>query len=203
MTNMLTDAGGVNITGGKLILDYKAGADPAGTVESLLSASYSHGFLTGQIRDTSATSSIGLGWVDNTATDQITIMSTLYGDADLNGKVDLTDFSILATNFDPNGLGKTWQQGDFDYNGKVDLSDFSILATNFGLSLPGLEGSPGYSLGDIPAGNVNAVPEPSSIVMLATLLAIGGVWASVARRRNHIARRGALQIACNQLSDPS
>jgi autotransporter-associated beta strand protein len=187
MTNMLTGAGGVNITGGKLILDYNAGADPASTIESLLSASYSHGFLTGQIRDTSATSSIGIGWVDNTTTDQITIMPTLYGDADLNGKVDLTDFSILATNFDPNGTGKTWQQGDFDYNGKVDLSDFSILATNFGLSLPGLGGSPGVSLGNLPAGDVNAVPEPSSIVTLAMLLAIGSAWASAARRRNRIA----------------
>jgi autotransporter-associated beta strand protein len=183
-TNVLTDAGGVNITGGKLILDYNSGTDPIGTVQSLLAASYSHGFLTGQIRDTSASSSIGLGWVDNTATKQITITPTLYGDADLNGKVDLTDFSILATNFNPNGTGMTWQQGDFDYNGKVDLTDFSILATDFGRSFSAPEMSPGSSLGSVFAGDVGVVPEPSSIVMLSALLALGGVWAIGRRQRN-------------------
>ncbi len=159
-TNLLTNAGGVNITGGQLILDYTTGSDPASLVNTLLASAYSNGFHSGQIYDTSATASMGLGWIDNTTTKQITIMPALYGDADLNGKVDLTDFSILSTNFNPSGTGMTWQQGDFDYNGKVDLTDFSILATNF--------------TGDDPLVRVgSAVPEPSSIVMLALLLALG------------------------------
>src|SRR5439155_26258607 len=45
--------------------------------------------------------------------------------------VDLTDFTILAANF--NQAGRTFPQGNFDYDaaGNVDLSDFTILAANF------------------------------------------------------------------------
>jgi hypothetical protein len=58
----------------------------------------------------------------------------LAGDADRSKGVDLTDFTILAANF--NGTGKNWSQGDFSYNGTVDLTDFTILARNFNTSLP-------------------------------------------------------------------
>jgi hypothetical protein len=141
--------------------------------------------------------------VDNTATKQITITPTLYGDADLNGKVDLTDFSILATNFNPNGTGKTWQQGDFDYNGKVDLTDFSILATDFGLSSSQLETSLESSLGSTSAADATAAPEPSSIAMSATLLALGGAWVIGRRRRKHVALGVALPMVCNDSKNHS
>jgi len=36
---------------------------------------------------------------------------TLYGDASLNGSVDISDLSALAQNW--NGSGMTWSQGDF------------------------------------------------------------------------------------------
>ncbi len=48
----------------------------------------------------------------------------LPGDANGDGKVDLTDFGILKNNF---GAGTTQAQGDFDGNGRVDLTDFGIF----------------------------------------------------------------------------
>src|SRR5207244_11688183 len=60
----------------------------------------------------------------------------LAGDANRDRKVDLTDFTILAANF--NGSGRTFGQGNFDYDaaGNVDLTDFTVLAANFNKSLP-------------------------------------------------------------------
>ncbi|MCS7033605.1 MAG: S8 family serine peptidase [Phycisphaerae bacterium] len=57
----------------------------------------------------------------------------LGGDANRDRTVDLTDFGILAANF--NSFA-TFSGGDFDYNGSAGLGDFSILAANFNTSLP-------------------------------------------------------------------
>jgi hypothetical protein len=48
------------------------------------------------------------------------------GDADGNNCVNITDFSILASNF----LGYD-VRADFNYDGLVNITDFSLLATNF------------------------------------------------------------------------
>jgi C1A family cysteine protease len=76
------------------------------------------------------------------------------GDANLDGKVDIADLSILLTNFDKPGM--SWSQGDFDNNGTVDIADLSNLLTNF-------DKTAGSS-----AGGVTPVPEPSALVVLGT-----------------------------------
>jgi len=53
----------------------------------------------------------------------------LPGDFNADGKIDLTDFGILKTNF---GTGTTLAQGDANGDAKVDLTDFGILKNNFG-----------------------------------------------------------------------
>src|SRR5579864_3776304 len=59
---------------------------------------------------------------------EIEIAYTLLGDANLDGKVNGSDFAILAANFNQTG---GWDQGDFDYSGSVNGIDFAYLATNF------------------------------------------------------------------------
>jgi len=54
---------------------------------------------------------------------------TCYGDADLDGDVDLDDFVIMKVNW---GAGATWGQADLDGDGDVDLDDFVILKNNWG-----------------------------------------------------------------------
>jgi len=61
------------------------------------------------------------------------IRYTLYGDADLNGNVNLDDFTRLGAQF---GLGGNWSQGNSNYDAFVNLDDFTALAANFGLSVP-------------------------------------------------------------------
>jgi hypothetical protein len=56
---------------------------------------------------------------------------TRYGDANLDGTANLTDFNRLAANF---GASNTlWGQGNFNYDGQTNLLDFNLLAGNFGL----------------------------------------------------------------------
>jgi hypothetical protein len=62
------------------------------------------------------------------------IASGLGGDANLDGTVDLTDFTFLAANF--NLSNKTWLDGDFNGDHSVDLTDFTILASDFQQTTP-------------------------------------------------------------------
>jgi len=55
------------------------------------------------------------------------------GDLDGNGNVNLTDLSILLTNW--NRTGASINQGDINGSGRVDLTDLSILLTNWGKSV--------------------------------------------------------------------
>jgi hypothetical protein len=57
----------------------------------------------------------------------------LGADGNRDRRVDLTDFTILASNF--NKSGQTFDQGDFSYDGTVDLTDFTILASKFNKQL--------------------------------------------------------------------
>jgi hypothetical protein len=59
-------------------------------------------------------------------------LAPLAGDANKDGKVDVSDLGILAANY---GLvaGATWTMGDFNQDGKVDVSDLGILAANYGV----------------------------------------------------------------------
>ena len=54
----------------------------------------------------------------------------LNGDANRDGRVNLSDFNILAANFGQSG--RNFAQGDFTYDGIVNLADFNVLASRFG-----------------------------------------------------------------------
>lgn len=75
----------------------------------------------------------GDGRVDMSDVDELikNIIGTEYGDVDLDGDVDVTDFETLAANFGANQ--RSWSHGDFDGDGEVDFFDFNILSTNFDL----------------------------------------------------------------------
>src|SRR5205085_12066278 len=110
----------------------------------------------------------------------VLIRYTASGDANLDGLVDLTDFTILAANF--NGSGKRSALGDFNYSGNVDLTDFTMLAANFNFAVPDGAGA-AATLG-------STVPEP------AALGATGVARALLRRRRRE-------RTAILQQSQPS
>jgi len=113
-------------------------------------------------------------------------MPALYGDANLSGKVDFSDLSILLSNYGKAGT-YYWSQGDFNYDGTVNFSDLSKLLANYGKSGPlNIGNIPNLTLDsqalrllardNITVSGTSPVPEPSSLVMLALLLALGGTW---------------------------
>ncbi|MFO0898212.1 MAG: dockerin type I domain-containing protein [Pirellulales bacterium] len=114
---------------------------------------------------------IALGWFGDSLTVEqynagvaaigtAALLPPLPGDANLDGRVDLTDFGILKQNF---GAGTRRSEGDFNRDGQVDLSDFGILKANFGSS-----------------ANATAVPEPATwtLTLAALIAAFAGrrVW---------------------------
>jgi hypothetical protein len=117
--------------------------------------------------------------INNADVDRLvqTILGTFYGDANLDGQVDITDLGELATNWQ---TSDGWLGGDFDGTGFVDITDLGLLATNWqaGVGTPTRSFSLNEALAslDLPTG---IVPEPASIGILA-----GICLAASARRRS-------------------
>ena len=186
--NVLTNPGGANVTGGALILDYTGGSDPANTVRTLLATAYGHGFTNtaDHLFDTAATARIGLAWADSPTinghayVNEVVVMPALYGDVNLDGKVDASDLAILGQHWKQSGQG--WATGDFNYDGVVNASDLALFGENWKQNEP-ITLSAAMEMAGI--GGVTAVPEPSGGIMLATLLALGGGWHIRRRRRGN------------------
>lgn len=110
----------------------------------------------------------------------VLVKYTLYGDATLDGSVNVSDLAVLATHFGMSS-GATWAQGDFNNDGAVNVSDLAELATNFGQSLGGggLTADESAAMFDAALAQVEAtdprfaaqvgavVPEPGAIGLLA------------------------------------
>jgi hypothetical protein len=121
-------------------------AHPGATSAEIMLSAYSEGTTTPLAGS--------LAYLDNF---QIVVPS-IPGDPNADGKVDLTDLGILATNWgrtDANGPA----QADFTGDAAVNLSDLGILATHWG-------------------AGAAAVPEPMTLMLLA-----GGSIGLLARRR--------------------
>lgn len=77
----------------------------------------------------------GDGEVGQQDVDQLVLVSMerRYGDTDLNQRVDIHDFNIIAIHFDPTGQNPDngWATGDMNGDGLVDVMDVNILANNF------------------------------------------------------------------------
>jgi autotransporter-associated beta strand protein len=136
--NTVFNMGGANIQGGKLVLDYTNGSSPASSVLSILEASYGDGSNPFSVdngakiyNSTAKDTDRVLAWVDDSV-NRVTIMSTLRGDVDLNGTVDVTDLSLLASHW---SAAAAWAQGDFNYDRYTNVSDLALLAQNFSRSV--------------------------------------------------------------------
>jgi hypothetical protein len=68
--------------------------------------------------------------IDDTS---ILVRYTRYGDANLDGTVNLVDFNRLAGSF--GATDAYWTEGDFNYDQTANLQDFNLLADNFGQSV--------------------------------------------------------------------
>ena len=189
----ISGAGELDIGNNHLILSYGA-SDPMATIYGYLLSGYNNGGMDGpgiissDARIPQYGEQYGVGFADGSdgvvaglTSGQIEIKYTLLGDANLDGTVNGSDFSILAANF---GTGHTnWDQGDFLFTSAVNGTDFSALATNFGQGDSGADAS--VSSADIaaldafaaanglPIPTFASVPEPAGGVILFCAAASG------------------------------
>jgi hypothetical protein len=180
------DRGQLDLTDHDLVIDY-TGATPIQTTRQQLRVGYDGGDWDGfGIITTSGTAGgLGIGFAEASALftsfpaafsgqpvddTSVLLRFTRFGDANLDGSVNLADFNRLASNF--GATGAVWSRGDFNYDGTVNLADFNLLASNFGLSASGPDVTP-----EDWAALASAVPEPTGVI------AFTGVAASAAMLR--------------------
>jgi autotransporter-associated beta strand protein len=183
----------LDITNNAIIVNYGSGADPISSIASLIATGYAGGSWNGPgIMSTSAqqnSSSYGIGYADaadpgnpgGLGSGQIEIIYTLLGDANLDGKVNGADFSLLATSFNQS-VTNGWDQGDFNYDGAVNGADFVLLANDFNdfasqSSISDLAAVEDFALNN--GISLTSVPEPAA----AALIVAAGFGVFRRRRR--------------------
>jgi hypothetical protein len=77
--------------------------------------------------------------------------AVLPGDANLDGRVDINDLTIVLANYGQTGM--TWAQGEFTGDGTVDINDLTIVLAHYGNSDS--------------VGAMASVPEPGALALLA------------------------------------
>jgi uncharacterized protein YjbI with pentapeptide repeats len=193
----------LDITNNAIAIDYIPGNSPAATIRQLLASGYGGDTWTGPGIDSSAAALnpglYAVGYADGSvdqgtpaAANQVLVMYTLAGDANLDGTVNFADLLAVAQNFnhplDTHGNPIDWADGDFNYDGIVNFADLLLIAQNFNktLSAGQLEELPGsfgaawnLALAEVRAGESDNVPEPATVTVLAA--AAGGLL--VRRRR--------------------
>lgn len=86
--------------------------------------------------------------------------NSLPGDADLDGDVDASDLNKVGLNWQSDQV-VSWADGDFDGNGIVNAVDLNEVGRSWQVGVPAAAA----------ANNATAVPEPSSIIFVAGVLA--------------------------------
>jgi fibronectin-binding autotransporter adhesin len=104
-----------------------------------------------------------------------------FGDANLDGKVDGSDYSLIDAGYAGKGALTGWYNGDFNYDGVVDGSDYALIDNAFNNQTPSPAAGSAALVAAVTkqvAGTTPAaVPEPASVFLI--VLAAG----TVARRR--------------------
>jgi hypothetical protein len=180
LVNSLSIGGTLDVTNNEVFINYGSGPDPISSIAGWIISGYAGGAWngTGIISSTAQTNhNYGLGYADaadannpaGLASGQIEILYTLLGDANLDGNVNGSDFTIMAKNFNqavPNG----WDKGDFNYDGAVNGTDFTLLAKNFNQAAQIGAVVPAVKIAAAPAATVTAAPA-ATIVPAAAVTA--------------------------------
>jgi hypothetical protein len=100
----------------------------------------------------------------------VLVKYTYFGDANLDGKVDGSDYSLIDAGYASQGTASPltgWYNGDFNYDGTIDGSDYALIDNAFNN-----QGSPIKPAAFVAASTaeVASVPEPAGIAELCAVL---------------------------------
>jgi hypothetical protein len=94
------------------------------------------------------------------------VMYTYGGDANLDGKINVDDYTRIDFNVALGTAG--WYNGDFNYDGKINVDDYTIIDFNVGI-----QGAPFSTAGGVGL-SVTAIPEPAGLGIVGIGLAFAG-----------------------------
>jgi autotransporter-associated beta strand protein len=119
--------------------------------------------------------------------DDVLVKYTYYGDVNLDGAVDGSDYAVVDNSFETEKSAGThisgWGNGDFNYDGVVDGSDYTLMDNAFNQQGGSLGVNPAAQLANpttLVAGG-SAVPEPATF----SLLGMGAIGLLGRRRRKN------------------
>ena len=192
-TTSLTDSGTLDLTSNDL--DVQSGGPTAlATVTALVAQGYNNGAWLGTGTTSSAAAAdpshlTALGVILNTASGITPIYTTLdgaavavndvlvkytyYGDCNLDGKVDGSDYSridaaYLADKTHP-GTYTGWYNGDFNYDGVINGSDYTLIDNAFNTQGAQLNTEIAVTTTQIAGVNdLSSVPEPTTATLLVS-----------------------------------
>jgi hypothetical protein len=90
------------------------------------------GFSYGSLQLSGPNTAMSTLGIVQQAPGSVLVAQTLFGDTNLDGKVNVVDLANFAGNFGRTLAGIGWLAGDFDYDGRVSISDLADLAAAFG-----------------------------------------------------------------------
>jgi fibronectin-binding autotransporter adhesin len=106
----------------------------------------------------------------NPGSNDVLVKYTYYGDANLDGKVDGSDYSLIDAGYLSNGTQTGWYHGDFNYDGVIDGSDCTLIDNAFNNQGQSLTTDALVAASTAQAAGVAApVPEPAMVSAFAGL----------------------------------
>ena len=100
-------------------------------------------------------------------TTDILIKYTYFGDANLDGKVDGSDYARIDAGYISGGTKTGWLNGDFNYDGKIDGSDYTLIDNAFNRQSGQISSAAMIATETAQiATSGGAVPEPTAVGLL-------------------------------------
>ena len=163
-------AGHLDLSGNKLIVETASKATAIATLQNQVAFAASN---SGGITSSGLAANFGIAVMDNAVLNKTTfggvavdansvlVSPELLGDANADGKIDLSDLSTVLNSF--GGTTSAWTSGNFDGAATIDLTDLSDELNNFGAS--------NANASDVlpvvaSAGGAIASPEPTSLALV-------------------------------------
>lgn len=149
------------------VVDFPAGPLPISTMSGLAELRIVDTVVTLGSLHLPAPSMIAAQGQSFSITGVFSVTSPLVGDVSRDGEVDIADFTLWGDAFGNSGLGMA---EDVTADGVVDIGDFTLWADNFGMTA----GASGVV--------ANAIPEPSSLILLVVGSLAWGAYLVFRRR---------------------
>ncbi len=177
--NVLNNNGTIDITNNAMVI--KGASASLGTISNEIAAAYNGGAWNGTsglgiitsslaAADTAHLTAVGIatgfsGFENGTVLPgDVLIKYTYYGDANLDSKVDSSDYGRIDNGYLSRQTG--WYNGDFNYDNLVNGSDYTLIDNTFnvqGAQITSTIASPTARIAG--AGASSTVPEPASLAL--------------------------------------